>query len=1099
MADKEKDNDVPKVYTPFGVMVGDAGAYKPFDDESFYEEVLKPSEKETLKVFKKDFLEDPDKKLPDGVVAGFNFYAWDRPLITSGGRVPMVLDRILSNTWALDKNAIPDFVDLIEKLRQKYSTVLGDDDLLKHLEAAQHRARELEATGEAAIGSSRQIKSSENYGRNSPNDSYVSEQQRYGRQIQEEIETMFGGSPEQFVLDYLTGNTEEGVPRSESDLRYDLQCAGFDPSIVDDCLRQLGFIDSSRKISSAVDQQSYDNYIQQLVSQGIPEDQARQMADSLVNNLQESTTQFATEIQQTDLEDKNNQFSGLMSNHSRGGRIMNRRFIKSNDELDEDIGNDEELDTGSDISDAGADEGGNEDPLDFGSPNEDGDAELADGFMDEVNSIEDFGADSPTLTKEEIVDAVQAISQIVETVLSTEGEENGQNLTSDEVSFTLDEVGDLAAGFDSDAEAGDAPPEFDEFDEGGFDEDLDEEFPEEVAASLVRVVQAGKPINSKFAKTYVTPEKFANEPALVCQGFNTSLQVTDFEPKPEQTYETMVLSHVADPSKGTVNVGFMKLGDIKKWIKQSKSHKIAWRIASSKLKRILKSEMKSPREKSAIQALANSYYTKWFIPQNKLSEKISAKSARVLRRVCHVIHNRYVSGKPTKVILSDYNGYRNYETWNAAVYIENNRDVYNKALNFVKSGGTDYNKFLASSDLANGQTPDGVAWSSPRIDRKEMNEVLASLTSSFGKGKGMKGVKSNVTTPNTNQVDKDGELVTVQDDTRTGLDLSGETPKDSNIEDDNNTRLTNVDGGDTSEINDVHNTGDDGSLEADEKAGTEEDVGEYGFDSLEMVGVELPIEEEEDTQVLELKHIGSGIYILHQSYVTPGSGRVSFCKGVEANRLIRNNTRPSPIKSNLTNRVLTLKDGKSALLLRSSSILGVIGIEAPFIKGLKNSSYSVFSRKGINLVNSAGDYLTQHKGSQHVITSSVSNKSVRHGGSIKRDIFAEVERAYVGFLNNRIHRLLKANAHLNRRLDETIAANKRQALESSRMYATLKNSARHQVASGMRSLNAVREQAAQAEIQRVMSSTQEAIREEALNAKARQEKIMQNHERLMRW
>ena len=146
---KEKEDQTVHAFTPFGVLVDETGALKSFDDDSFYEEVLLPAEKEQLKRNKDAFLKDPDAAgTVQELAAGLRYVFWDKPCIESSGRAGLVYQRIASNTWALNKDAIPGFLDLLEKLRQKYSTVLGDDKLLQHLEAAQHRARELEATDE---------------------------------------------------------------------------------------------------------------------------------------------------------------------------------------------------------------------------------------------------------------------------------------------------------------------------------------------------------------------------------------------------------------------------------------------------------------------------------------------------------------------------------------------------------------------------------------------------------------------------------------------------------------------------------------------------------------------------------------------------------------------------------------------------------------------------------------------------------------------------------------------------------------------------------------------------------------------------------------
>ena len=1211
MAEEYKDEDGSRAYTPFGVLVGDAGALKSFDDESFYNEVLLPSEKEQLKKNKEKFLKDPEAKhTVQEVSNSLKFIFWDKPVISSKGRNAMVFKRWLtSNTWSLNKEAIPDFIELLEKLRQKYSTVLGDDKLLEHLEAAQHRARELEAgadvVSEAATSSvggrtmtdddlqvvdwpDKEEEELESIRRRKRFEAMSEEEKRASRwtprpnfssrKIQSSTVTM----PEEWVQnkieearateayfsigDFVDGGTgkasytfdvvgdrgaglkdrvtlffaddaaemkawleSHGVSNDEvyddteggeytnelgysdpSDLDPDREHVSSQPDIDGGKLQDWyknniydednpdRFTGSSRRIRSAaegVDQQAYQEYIQQLVSQGIPEDQARQMADNLVNQLKQTNAKFAASVSGQQAEQAQNNRGGNMfsSLNKSGGKGM-KRLIKSegdvivNQDDDEEKDDSEDLGTddssGDDSFDFGGDSGGEEDSLDFGSPGEDGEANLDEGFMDEVNSIDEFGANSPTLSKEEVVDAIQAISQIVETILETEGAGDGDNLTSDEVGYTLDEVDDLAAGYDSEGEdtAEAAPMDFGA-EEPVSDEEVDEEFPEELSASLIRVIEAGTPVVSKFKRPYLSSESFGDEPALVCQGIRSSLKVSNAEPAKNAVYDTLVLSYVPAIKDTTpLKLGYMQAGSFKDWIKQSKAHRRAWRIASAKFKKILKQSPQTAREKSAVLAIASNYYDKWAKSFNKLNRLLSGKSVRNIRRVGLALQNRFTGGKSLKVIRSDYNGYRNYETWNAALYINQDAELRSKARAFIKSGSFDYDKFLQSSGLGKSATPDGVKWADSKIDRGQMMEVMRALASSInlGKGRGMGKINSNT------QVDKQDEVRTVQDKTPTGIDTAGKTLSSPEIEDPNTEKVLNVDGGNTSEYVDVHNTGDDGVLEADVKAGTENSETEYGFDSQEMVGIELPIEEENNTQVLELKHIGSGVYVLNRSFTAPGAGRISFVVGNAAGRLVANNTKPSRIRANV-NRVVTIKNSKNALLLKSSSVLGVIAVEAQFSKGLKNAKYSVFCRSGLNLVNEEGYRISSIKGPQRIIASAVSVKASQDGKE-KRDIFSEVESAYISYLKDKIVSLAKSNADLRFRLNSSLKAFKRQEALNSQLLNNERSSAKKQVASAMKSLEDIRTQTASAEAQRLMASSNSAVSEEARLAKERQQR-----------
>ena len=81
------------------------------------------------------------------------------------------------------------------------------------------------------------------------------------------------------------------------------------------------------------------------------------------------------------------------------------------------------------------------------------------------------------------------------------------------------------------------------------------------------------------------------------------------------------------------------------------------------------------------------------------------------------------------------NGWANYETWNASLWIGNDEFLYNTAKACVKFCGDDetpWDKFVRC--MTAGQigrhlvtTGDGVAWNDPKIDSDEMNEMMADL------------------------------------------------------------------------------------------------------------------------------------------------------------------------------------------------------------------------------------------------------------------------------------------------------------------------------------------------------------------------------------
>ena len=69
---------------------------------------------------------------------------------------------------------------------------------------------------------------------------------------------------------------------------------------------------------------------------------------------------------------------------------------------------------------------------------------------------------------------------------------------------------------------------------------------------------------------------------------------------------------------------------------------------------------------------------------------------------------------------TDYNGWTNYETWNVALWLQNDEMMY-KLTRFAES----YDECIPALEYAFGQmTPDGVRWMDPEINSDEITEML---------------------------------------------------------------------------------------------------------------------------------------------------------------------------------------------------------------------------------------------------------------------------------------------------------------------------------------------------------------------------------------
>ena len=76
-----------------------------------------------------------------------------------------------------------------------------------------------------------------------------------------------------------------------------------------------------------------------------------------------------------------------------------------------------------------------------------------------------------------------------------------------------------------------------------------------------------------------------------------------------------------------------------------------------------------------------------------------------------------------------YEGWKNYETWNVSLWLNNEYAIYQGAVEFMKDykGKDPYKDFCIESGLSAQRTADRVEWLGAELDYEELNSMMKEL------------------------------------------------------------------------------------------------------------------------------------------------------------------------------------------------------------------------------------------------------------------------------------------------------------------------------------------------------------------------------------